>query len=1160
VVDTGDIVDPLAAAIGGAGWLDRQRTSPGGVTRPGDDWIGVLADYGTMTGDESFRTVGLQRTFHWGEAGVTSPERAFALPVGTVTFLLTDVEGSTRLWSTETNEAMQTAIVRHGQLLGAAVDAHGGIRPQEQGEGDSIVAAFARPSDAIRAATAAQLALASEPWLTRAPIRVRMAIHTGEAQLRDDVNYAGQAIIRTARLRALAAGGQVLVSGATRDLAVDQAGGEFALRQLGEVRLRDLGRPEDVWQLVHPDLPDSFPPLAAMDTTPNNLPVSLSPFVGRVTEINDLANIVLAERLVVATGAGGAGKTRIAQQVGAELLDQFPAGVWWIELAPLTTEGVEPAVRAALKISDVTAISLEETVRRKLDGRPSLLIVDNCEHVIDAVSPLIIRLLRCCPTLHVLATSRVALDVPGELGWRIPPLALPDRGAQASVEALSQFDAVRLFCDRALRSRPNFHLTDDNGPAIAEICHRLDGIPLAIELAAARSRVLGPQQILDGLHDAFRILTGGSRTLLPRQQTIEASIAWSHDLLTPAERALFRRLSVFAGGFTLDAAEHICADDRLDQYAIFDALDRLIDHSLIQPTETNGQTRFHLLETVRQYATRQLGVDPSEASATRRGHGQHFAQWLIALRPRFDTEELEALQPVVAAEQDNILVAVQHLVATGDYAGATDVPFALHDVWMFRGWRSLCSSVVAALAPMQASFSAKERSNFLLGKLALAQWQASFADAAKILPASIAAATEAGDIARAAYMHVTNLELDVQVRGAGLEAVVEAAKAVPREPDPYWALRAWERVFIAALSDLKISRLALTYVADFEITSASGRSLVLAARGKEAQFGVRPQESVEVYQKVIRSALTPSWILLATMGPMAFAAVDAGVDLDNEIERICGEPWRTEENPVAGRALAVMRIARCLRDDDIVGALREFRGATTLLRSQGYGHLASRLRTLLLASGLTDVPDDPQRESPSGIRGQAEEAMRSGELPTALAFAHRCLADSLAMERQDTTLEALQLIARILTAAGRHGEAGRLLGACFSFIEERELHEFPIIVRLREGAASQLRAALGDDAFDAAVAEGRTLSLQDAAEYAKRLRTMQVTATVGWQALTPMETKVAGLVAEGKTNPQVAKDLLMSPETVKTHLSRVFTKLGIANRQELVLAATRRRP
>ena len=468
---------------------------------------------------------------------------AFALPVGTVTFLLTDVEGSTQSWEAAPG-LMGGAITRHYEILDAAVAGNGGVRPQEQGEGDSIVAAFGRASDAVKAALDAQVALHREAWSAelRAPLRVRMAIHTGEAQMRNEANYVGQAIIRTARLRAIAHGGQVLVSQAARDLAVDQLGAQVELRDLGSHRLKDLARPEHVWQLVSADLPESFPPLKSLDAVPNNLPLDLSTFIGREAEVAAVATLCAGNRLVTITGAGGAGKTRLAQQVAAQLCDRFEDGTWWVELAPVDAEAVVAVIASAADVKEASQLA------ERLAGRTLLLVLDNCEHVLDVVSPLVHDILNRAPNVRVLATSRGPLDVPGEVSWRVPALGLPIHGEPVSIERLAQYDAVRLFVDRAQRARPNFTLTNENGPSVAGICARLDGIPLAIELAAARAKSLTPDEILSGLEDSLRLLTGGSRVAMPRQQTLEGSIAWSHALLAERERVLLRRLSVFAGG------------------------------------------------------------------------------------------------------------------------------------------------------------------------------------------------------------------------------------------------------------------------------------------------------------------------------------------------------------------------------------------------------------------------------------------------------------------------------------------------------------------------------------------------------------------------------------------------------------------------------------
>ncbi len=353
------------------------------------------------------------------------PGGALALPAGTVTFLLTDIASSTLQWQAAPGP-MAAAVARHYELLDEAIAAHGGVRPEEQGEGDSVVAAFSRASDALGAALSAQRLLHQEDWSTPEPVRVRMAVHTGEAQLRDDANYVGMAIIRTARLRNIAHGGQVLVSSASRDLALDQLGDQIALVDLGEHRLKDLARPERVYQLAHPDLPTTFDPLASLDAIPNNLPLHLSTFIGRQEELAALDALVTGNRLVTITGSGGAGKTRLALQAAADLADRFSDGVWWVELAPLATGAEVPRRAAAVGVREDGTTATAELVANRLAGTASLLVLDNCEHVLDASAEVVGALLARCPELRVLTTSRTVLDVPGEVTWRVPPLQLPD--------------------------------------------------------------------------------------------------------------------------------------------------------------------------------------------------------------------------------------------------------------------------------------------------------------------------------------------------------------------------------------------------------------------------------------------------------------------------------------------------------------------------------------------------------------------------------------------------------------------------------------------------------------------------------------------------------------------------------------------------------------
>ena len=596
---------------------------------------------------------------NWSDLGVSE-----LVPTGTVTLLLADVEGSTRLWETQPQE-MSAAILRLNRTVSELVTTHRGVRPVEQGEGDSFVAAFARASDAVACALELQRA-------PLAPIRLRIGLNTGEVQLRDESNYAGPAINRTARLRDLAHGGQTVLSGATEPLVVDHLPADTWLTDLGTHPLRDLPRPERVVQLCHPDLRNEFPPLRTAKTdASHNLPARLTSFVGRQTEMHELRQLVAGNRLVTLTGAGGAGKTRLAVEVTAEVAEQFPDGVWYIDLAPITDPLVVAATTArTLGLPDQPGRSTIETVLTFLGDRKTLLLLDNCEHLLDACGQLIVELLSACSRLTILTTSREPIGVAGELTWRVPSMSLAD-------------DAIELFTDRARRTRPDFTISDQNAELVAEICRRLDGMPLAIELAAARVRALTLAQIADSLHDRFRLLTGGARTAVRRQQTLRASVDWSHALLTEPERILLRRLAVFMGGFDLDAAQAVGGSTDVERYQLLDQLSLLVDKSLVVAVDVRGAMRYRLLETVRQYALEKLG-ESGEADAVRIRHRDHYAciaaQLDIANRAGYvelvDWAELEI---------DNLRAAFRWSLEISEVDCALQIASALQPFWQTRG-------------------------------------------------------------------------------------------------------------------------------------------------------------------------------------------------------------------------------------------------------------------------------------------------------------------------------------------------------------------------------------------------------------------------------------------------------------------------------------------
>ena len=533
------------------------------------------------------------------------------LPTGTVTLLLADVEGSTRLWETQPDQ-MTVAMARMNQVVSETIATHDGVRPVEQGEGDSFVAAFARASDAVACALEMQRA-------PLAPIRLRIGMHTGEIQLRDEGNYAGPTINRTARLRDLGHGGQTLLSGVTEALVLDRLPSDAWLSDLGSHGLRDLPRPERVIQLCHPDVVNEFPPLrAAKAVASRRLPVQLTSFVGRNAELTQVHELLDENRLVTLTGAGGAGKTRLAIQVAGHIAGEFGDGVWCVDLAPITDPELVPITAArALGLPDQPGRSTMDTLTRFVADRQMLVVLDNCEHLLDASAALVVAMLEACPRLTLLATSREPIGVAGEVSWRVPSLSLRD-------------EAVELFTERARHARPDFTLTDDNAAAVGEICQRLDGLPLAIELAAARVRALSLAEILDSLHDRFRLLTGGARTAVRRQQTLRASVDWSHALLTEPERVLFRRLAAFLGGFDVEAAQAIAGGGEVERYQVLDQLTLLVDKSLVVAENTSGRTRYRLLETVRQYAQEKLG-ESGEADAVRTRHRDYYTAMAAVL-------------------------------------------------------------------------------------------------------------------------------------------------------------------------------------------------------------------------------------------------------------------------------------------------------------------------------------------------------------------------------------------------------------------------------------------------------------------------------------------------------------------------------------------------
>ncbi len=652
----------------------------------------------------------------------TAAKNVPALPTGILTFVFTDIEGSTRLWD-EHPDAMKQAHARHMGIITSSVESHNGVVVRSRGEGDSTFAVFTHAPDAVRAVVAFQKELESEPWPEGVRLKVRVAMHTGSGEITGR-DYNSTDVNRCARLRGIGAGGQILLTRATFDGVRDNLPDGVTLKDLGCHRLKDLKRAEQVFQVSHADLPDEFPPLRSLDSFPNNLPRQVTSFIGRDKEMEEVKRLLTASPLVTIQGAGGCGKTRLSIQVAANILDQFPDGAWVVELAPISDPALVPQVAAnALGVREEPKKPLIDTLCSYLESRTLLLVIDNCEHLIDASARLAEAILQDCPGVKIIATSRERLRIAGENAWRLPSLAVPASGGHPlartnTASTVEKFDAVRLFVERAQTVAPSFSVSTQNAADVTQICRRLDGIPLAIELAAARVNVLTVDQIAQRLDDRFSLLTTGHRTALPRQQTLTALIDWSYDLLSNDERTLLARLSVFAGGWTLEAAERVCGSDELlelvniggpTQYSsaqplqdsqvrrglpsrqsskprrrferlrrsegvrwseglegferlghsILDLLTQLVDKSLVVAEEhEDGVGRYRLLETLRQYG--RVKLDKSgETDATRARHTAYYLSVVEEAEPNLVGPEQVAWFEKLETEHDNLRAALE---------------------------------------------------------------------------------------------------------------------------------------------------------------------------------------------------------------------------------------------------------------------------------------------------------------------------------------------------------------------------------------------------------------------------------------------------------------------------------------------------------------------
>jgi predicted ATPase/class 3 adenylate cyclase len=691
---------------------------------------------------------------------LATPRAERLLPTGTITFLFTDIEGSTRLWERH-HAAMQQALAHHDAILRDAIESNDGYLVKTTGDGAH--AAFAIAADAIAASLAAQRALTAHAW-GELSITSRMAMHSGAAEQRGG-DYYGPALNRAARLMEAGHGGQILLSLATEELVRDHLPASIALRDMGERRLKDLIRPEHVFQVIAPDLRADFPPLKTLDARPNNLPAQTTPFIGREKEIRAIreqlsnANV----RLLTLSGVGGAGKTRLALQAAADIVDDFEHGVFFVPLAALSDRAlVLQTIAQAFDVREAAGRQLKEQLKDHLREKQMLLVLDNFEQVIDA-APLVADLLTAAPRLKVLVTSREVLRLSGETDYPVPPLTLPDLKRLPPLERFTQYEAVALFIERAVAVKPAFAVTEESTHAIAEICSRLDGLPLAIELAAAHVRVLPPQRMLSELSHRLSFLTGGARDLPARQRTLRGAIDWSHDLLTGAEQKLFQRLAVFVGGCALEAIEAVCNSE--SELNVLETIESLVDKSLVKQTETAGEPRFAMLETIREYAGERL-VAAGEEERVKERHRDYFLSLAEQAEPKLiGAQQGEWLQRL-EEEHENLRAGLNWSLGETGVGGGLRLCGALQRFWWTRGHlaegREWC---VRVLGKAGAEERTLERAKVLNGAGVLAFYQADYPAARALHEECLAIRRELGD-RRGVAASLGNLGTVARTQGA----------------------------------------------------------------------------------------------------------------------------------------------------------------------------------------------------------------------------------------------------------------------------------------------------------------------------------------------------------------------------------------------------------
>ena len=1022
------------------------------------------------------------------------------LPAGTVTYLFTDIEGSTRLWEDHPADATRM-LARHDELIESEVARHAGIVVRPRGEGDSRFCVFARATDAVAATLAILLAFVKEPWSV--PLNVRMAVHTGEAEVRDG-DYYGSAVNRCARIRAVAHGGQALVSSTTEELVRDSLPAGTSLRDLGDHRLRDLSAPVSLFQLVHPDLRDVFPALRSLATVSNNLPVQLTSFVGRGAEVIEVRKLLEESRLVTLTGAGGCGKTRLALQAAAEMLDGFADGAWFVDLAPVTDPALVPqAIARALGLQEEHGKPLLETVIDSLRARHLLMVLDNCEHLLTASARAATEILLACPDVRLFATGREALGVGGETPWRVPSLSQPINSD--GLDSLATSEAARLFVERARSASSSVAFTDDDAPAIAQICARLDGIPLAIELAAARAGVLAPDQIAARMGDHFLLLTGGSRTALERHQTLRAAVDWSHALLSEPEKVLLRRLSVFSGGFTLEACEEVCSDRGIARADALDLLGALVDKSLVDVERVGRAARYRFLETMRQYAREKL----SESADGPDARARHLA-WCAALACEA-APELHGPRQVewfhrLAEEHDNIRAALEWAIGSGDTEAALTLASDINFFWNVRGhWTEASDRLNAALALPGGSERARAWVLVWAAEFALLQDDYDAADAFLVQARALAEATGDPRLLGWTFLRLgvqavvrrnrdeafaffdRSMEIAEDVLDRPLVSRILANRAVGHQ-DQAEAQRWLEQSLAVAREIGNINSIG------FGLANLGG---IAINRSEYARARGILREALEYLRPVGHKRMIAQAVGALAVADFFQTDYDAARPLFEEAAALARELGGT-----TAEATTLFNQGTCaFMDEDYATACDRWTRLSDL--NERYGEKEGQALYAFIAGSAAHA--EGASDTTRRLYERSIAVFRTVPEAHQVALPLVCLARLEAVEgnfdrSHGLTLDALQTfrsrgtpmdrthciesVAYVDAVSDRSERAARLFGAAQASRERIELPIWPAWRTWYDEGVARARAACGDAVFEAAWAQGRALSLDEAFAHA----------------------------------------------------------------------------